>query len=193
MQFDIYTGLDGKPYVRPKNNIKYSFRSYLRDLNACTGVSEAMGRIVLNHLQDFLAKAMKEGASVNIEGLGIFAPSLTIVDNKEDGKITGKRGELSRITVRPAVQLKQKASIGTEFHRTKYSSYQKVIMPDKDQRKDILLGLFKTKKLITSSDYVNAAQVCRTQAYTDLEDFVKGGVIQVHHAGRNKMYSLPEN
>ena len=193
MNFDIYIGPDGQQYVRPKNNICYNYEFFLRELRQVAGISETMGRAVMGFFGEFLAQAMGDGATLTIDEVGTFAPSLTVNRKNEDAKLSGKVVELSRITFRPHPALKQAARNRMDFHKIKTTVHQRAVKPDKDRRKDILVSLIKKKKFITPSDYLEAVHISRSQAYDDLEDFVNGGVITVLKVGRNKLYSLPEN
>lgn len=192
MNFDTFIGPNGKLCVRPKNNATYNNEFFLKQLEQVAGIKRQMGIAVVNYIGEYIAEAMAEGATVTIDGLGTFAPSLTINKDTARSKLDGNVVELSRITFRPHPDLKKSAARKMTTHRVKLSQRKSLNLPDIDERKDILVNLLKKKPLISSTDYMNATHISRSAAYADLIEFEKGGVVKVYSVGRNKMYALPE-
>ena len=192
MNFDTFIGPDGKVCVKPTHNDSYNYEFFLKQLEKGGHLPRAMGIAVIDYLCTFLADAIGDGASVTIDGLGTFSPSLTIDKESERKELDGHSVALSKITFRPHPALKGRARQRMSFNQLRSSSKMPAAIPDLEKRKELLLELFKKKSLISSSDYKRATGISRSRAYTDLATFEAGGIIVTYYAGRNKMYALKQ-
>ena len=190
MNFDIFYGPQGKLCVKPKNNARYDYQLFLEDLSQCGHLPKGVGAVVIDFLGDFIAKAIGNGASVTIDGLGTFSPSLTFNKESDNNEINGNSVALSRIAFRPHPNLKNKAQQNMRFTKVRSSAKLPRTVPPVDQRKELLLKLLKKQPLISAADYQRATGLSHSRAYSELADFVAAGIIVAYTAGRNKMYAL---
>ena len=137
-------------------------------------------------MADIIAKLLRGGNTINLDGLGTFRLSIGTETNVTPSTPLRHR----RVTVRGVKFQPHKtfmAAIGTpEFRSTRHNTSHVEI--SNAQLQHILTEFFKTHTYITRSQFESLCQLKRTTAYTRLKEFVESGFLKKVGTNRDTRY-----
>lgn len=150
-------------------------------------VGEVKG--VMACLKEELIRSMKEGDSVEVDGIGLFYPTAKCPPIKNPKQIRAESIQFSKVIFRPCKELKKEMSL-MRFERA--TDYRKNDTYTAGQRLERILRYIANHREISSSDCMGVNGCSRYQAQNDLKRLREEGRIVRLGGPRKAVYVLPE-
>lgn len=146
---------------------------------------------IMQAVSTALGDKLANGYTVEIEGLGFFSTSLKCTRSAMTKKdIRAESIKMSTVKFRPSVEFKRYVANKMKLERAdkRFFSEKPKAVGDMDTRKQCLLDFLDINICITRAEYARLVRVVNRRAISDLQAFVRSGVIRMRGAGRSVVY-----
>ena len=173
-------------YPRIAGNETVDFPSLCEKVAKHSSLTKGTIINAMTDMADIIAKLLREGKAIDVDGLGTFRLSIGTETNVTLSTPLRRR----RVTVRGVKFQPHRTfmdAIGTpEFHSMRHNTSPVEI--SNDQLQHILTEYFKTHDHITRSQFESLCHLRRTTAYTRLKEFVESGFLKKVGTNRDTRY-----
>lgn len=173
--------------VCPKGtiNAKQFMEQVMKEQHMPHAMIVGIMQAISNALGDWLA----EGYIVELDELGYFSTTLKCTRpamKKKDIRAESVRFET--VKFRPSKEFKQYVRRRMELERVDKKQAARKPSVEKENRKQMMLSFLDANVCITRAEYARLTRVTDRRATTDLQEYLKEGVIRKRGGGRSVVY-----
>lgn len=184
------TGETGSLYAKVVSGEKITTDQLAEEIAGTCSFSSGVVKGVVQALSEKLVFHLRNGDTVEIEGIGNFSVTLKTPKGITDAKqIRAESISFNNVVYRASPELK---------HKLKTIPLVRATLPKRkeqteEERLERILAKLKDERLVSSTDCMNFNQCSRYQALKDLKKLLNQGKLTWLGRGKQKYYVLKEN
>ena len=181
--------MDGKCeyYARPVDTTTYSTEDAIKAIQEKCTLNSADLKAVLRALSDYMAKVLKQGDHVHLEGIGTFHVSLTCrkTDKLKPDHTDVRFGQINYIA---ETALNRQLKTMQLAKLPKHESHK---VNELEERKVLAQKMLSHKAFFTILQYIAQTGVSRYQADKDLSSWIAERLLAVVYVNKTKTFVKP--
>ncbi len=176
-------------HVRLTQKGTIPFRQICKEIASASTISAADSKGAITGLVDVLIRHLREGYTVEIDGLGYFKAIATSPPVENPDKVRAEHIQYGGVSFRPSMEFTDRMKNMTFV---KDPAYRKYIRRTQEERLATILYYLQENPFIKSSDCIRINGCSRYAAQKDLNLLCEQGAIQSHGQRSTRFYTLTQ-